>query len=74
MLQEQLAALTRGAEAAGAGASYSGAGLVLEGSATPEGHRRALWELFRQSVGRVPLEDRVTVRRPAPPDAGTPAD
>ena len=55
--------------------SYHGAGLLLEGSTTPEGHRRALWELFRQSVGRVALEDRVTVQRPPPPeDAGTPGD
>jgi hypothetical protein len=74
VLQEQLAALTPALKELGLGVSYRGAGLVLEGSTTPEGHRRALWELFRQSVGRVPLEDRVTVRRPAPPDAGTPAD
>ncbi len=74
LLQEQLAALTPVLKGLGLGVSYRGAGLVLEGTATPEGHRRALWELFRQSVGRVPLEDRVTVRRPAPPDAGTPAD
>jgi hypothetical protein len=55
-------------------ARYSGAGVVLSGAATPEGHHRALWELFRRSVGRVPLEDRVEVKAPeapaAPPDAG----
>jgi hypothetical protein len=73
LLQEQLAALTPALKDLGLGASYRGAGLVLEGTTTPEGHRWALWELFRQSVGRVPLEDRVTVRRPAPSDAGTPA-
>lgn len=72
LLQEQLATLTPPLKALGLEASYHGAGLVLQGSATPEGHRRALWELFRQSVGRVPLEDRVEVKRPAPPsDAGT---
>ncbi|WP_373371818.1 pilus assembly protein N-terminal domain-containing protein [Archangium lansingense] len=73
-LQEQLAALTPVLKGQGLTVSYRGAGLLLEGSTTPEGHRRALWELFRQSVGRVPLEDRVTVRRPVPPDAGTSAD
>ena len=53
-------------------ARYSGAGLVLQGKATPEDHRRALWELFRQSVGRVPLEDRVQLDVPeSAPDAGT---
>ncbi|HYO71005.1 MAG TPA: pilus assembly protein N-terminal domain-containing protein [Archangium sp.] len=72
LLQEQLTALTPALKGQGLTASYRGAGLVLEGTTTPEGHRRALWELFRQSVGRVPLEDRVTVKRPAPPDAGTP--
>ncbi|HEX5750209.1 MAG TPA: pilus assembly protein N-terminal domain-containing protein [Archangium sp.] len=74
LLQEQLTSLTPVLKGLGLGVSYRGAGLVLEGSTTPEGHRKALWELFRQSVGRVPLEDRVTVQRPARPDAGTPAD
>jgi len=70
VLQEQLAALTTALKGSGLTASYRGAGVVLEGSTKPEGHRRALWELFRHSAGRVPLEDRVTVQRPAPPDAG----
>jgi hypothetical protein len=74
LLQEQLTALTPVLKGLGLNVSYRGAGLVLEGATTPEGHRKALWELFRQSVGRVPLEDRVTVQRPARPDAGTPAD
>jgi hypothetical protein len=75
-LQEQLSVLTPGLKALGLEARYSGAGLVLHGKATPEGHRRALWELFRQSVGRVPLEDRVKIDMPeAAPDAGPePAD
>jgi hypothetical protein len=73
LMQEQLAALTAPLKAQGLRASYHGAGLRLEGSTTPEGHRKALWALFRQSLGRVPLEDRVEVQRPAPPeDPGTP--
>jgi hypothetical protein len=74
ILQEQLAALTTALKGSGLTVRYRGAGVVLEGSTTPEGHRRALWELFRQSVGRVPLEDRATVQRPEPPDAGPPED
>ncbi|PTL82304.1 hypothetical protein DAT35_19370 [Vitiosangium sp. GDMCC 1.1324] len=74
LLQEQLAVLAPTLKGLGLSASFHGAGVVLEGTTTPEGHRRALWELFRQSVGRVPLEDRVTVQRPEPPDAGTSAD
>lgn len=75
MLQEQLSGLEPALKELGLEARYSGAGIVLEGSATPEAHRRALWALFRQSVGRVPLEDRVKVQTPSAPDAGTePAD
>jgi hypothetical protein len=70
VLQAQLAAMEPRLKALGLEARYSGAGLVLQGTATPEGHRRALWELFRQSVGRVALEDRVKVEAPPAPDAG----
>jgi hypothetical protein len=70
VLREQLAALSAALQGTGLTVSYHGAGLVLAGTTTPEGHRRALWELFRQSVGRVPLEDRTRVQRPVP-DAGT---
>ncbi len=49
-------------------ARYSGAGLVLEGTASEAGFRKTLWELFRKAVGRVALEDRV--ERP-PSDGGT---
>lgn len=75
-LQEQLSAMMPGLKELGLEARYSGAGIVLQGTATPEAHRRALWELFRQSVGRVPLEDRVKLEAPAEaPDAGPgPAD
>ena len=63
MLQEQLAEMTSALKDLGLEARYSGAGVVLQGEATPEGHRRALWALFRQSVGSVPLEDRVKIER-----------
>lgn len=72
MLQEQLSELEPTLKELGLEARYSGAGIILSGSATPESHRRALWALFRQSVGRVPLEDRVKVQTPSAPDAGTP--
>jgi hypothetical protein len=38
---------------------YVGAGLRLTGHATQEQHRRAFWEVFRASVGRLALEDRI---------------
>jgi hypothetical protein len=70
-LQEQLTALTPVLKELGLEARYSGAGIVLQGTATPTAHRRALWALFRQSVGRVPLDDRVKIEAPMPePDAG----
>lgn len=74
VLQEQLASVQQGVQPLGLEARYSGAGLVLSGPATPEVHHRALWELFRRSVGRVPLNDEVAVKAPEPPapapDAG----
>ncbi len=73
VLQEQLATVSASLKALGLEARYSGAGVVLQGAATAATHRKALWELFRLSVGRVPLEDRVKVEAPpAAPDAGTP--
>jgi hypothetical protein len=79
VLQAQLAQLTPGLAALGLSASYRGAGLVLAGTTSPAGHRRALWQLFEHSLGRVPLEDRVKVEvaEPQPekveaPDAGAP--
>jgi hypothetical protein len=71
VLQAQLATVSASLKPLGMEARYSGAGVVLQGAATPETHRKALWELFRLSVGRVPLEDRVKVQTPAAPDAGT---
>lgn len=74
VLQEQLASVGAGLQPLGLEARYSGAGIVLSGAATPEAHHRALWELFRRSVGRVPLNDEVKVTAPeapvAAPDAG----
>lgn len=74
VLQEQLAEVSSSLMPLGLEARYSGAGVVLQGSGPvkPEAHRKALWELFRLSVGRVPLDDRVKVETPAAPDAGTP--
>lgn len=53
--------------------SYVGAGLVLEGKVTQAQHRKILWEAFRHSVGRVPLEDQLVVEKPAGKDGATPA-
>ncbi|WP_043709061.1 hypothetical protein [Corallococcus macrosporus] len=73
ILQEQLASVGEGLEPLGLEASYSGAGVVVSGSASPEVHRKALWELFFRSVGRVPLNDQIEeVKPPEPSDAGAP--
>ncbi|RKH70580.1 hypothetical protein D7X96_11145 [Corallococcus interemptor] len=69
-LQAQLEDFTAGMPP-GLTVRYSGAGLVLSGKTDPEGHRKALWELFNRSVGRVPLEDRTEVE--APPKQVDPA-
>jgi Flp pilus assembly secretin CpaC len=73
-LQGQLGAITKAIApfAPQVKASYVGAGLVLEGKVSEAQHRKVLWEAFRQSVGRVPLEDRMEVEKPATSDAGTP--
>jgi hypothetical protein len=68
-LQAQLASLNAGLKPLELEARYSGAGVVLSGQAPRETHRRALWELFRRSLGRVPLEDRVEVKAPEPEPA-----
>ncbi len=78
VLQAQLASVAEGLKPLELEARYSGAGVVLSGQATRETHRRALWELFRRSLGRVPLQDRVEVKAPEPvpevaPDAGVAA-
>lgn len=50
---------------------YVGAGLVLEGRQTRAEHIKTLWTLFKNSVGRVALEDRIELEDP--PDAGAKA-
>lgn len=42
-------------------AVYVGAGLRLTGKATAAQRRRAYWEIFRASAGRLALEDRIQV-------------
>lgn len=47
---------------------YEGAGLVMTGTAAEESLRRAYFELFRKSVGRLAVHDKVQVA--TAPDAG----
>jgi hypothetical protein len=60
-LQAQLRAVQAGLAkvAPDVKAVYVGAGVRLTGRATTAQHRRAYWELFRASVGRLALEDRI---------------
>jgi hypothetical protein len=62
-LQAQLRAVQQGISRTGAPveAAYLGAGLLLKGRATAAQHRRILWEVFRASVGRIALEDRIEI-------------
>ncbi|MFL5318964.1 MAG: hypothetical protein ACJ790_04855 [Myxococcaceae bacterium] len=46
---------------------YSGAGLRLSGKITTAEHRKVLWALFKNSVGRVALEDRLELTDKPPP-------
>lgn len=71
VLQVQLRRLSA-ALPKGLTARYVGAGVVLEGSAGFADYQRALWVLFRESVGRVALDDRVEVT--GRPDAGLPPE
>jgi hypothetical protein len=50
-------------------ARYEGAGLVLTGGTDVPGQRKALWEVFKRSAGRVAMDDQIEV--PSPPDAGS---
>jgi hypothetical protein len=59
----ELQAAVDGVTAKGAvKAVYVGAGLKLSGPVTQAQKRAVLWQAFRVSVGRVPLEDRMTVK------------
>lgn len=62
-LQSQLKAVQAGLAkvAPEVKAVYVGAGLRLTGRATAAQRRRAYWELFKASVGRLALEDRIEV-------------
>lgn len=73
VLQHQLAGLQRAfgtISGASVEASYLGAGLVLEGTATEAAYRRVLWTVARTALGRFALEDRVKVAKPAAPPPG----
>lgn len=76
--QSQLKDIQQGlAEAGvkGVTARYHGAGLVLEGKVTRAERRKALWAVFKRSVGRVPLQDRLELTdEPGAQDAGTAQD
>lgn len=63
VLQQQLKGI-QGALKKGLQSKYVGAGLVLEGDVTKAEHRQTLWALFKKSVGRVALEDRLDVKTP----------
>lgn len=52
-------------------ARYVGAGLVLEGHVSQALHRRVLWAVFRATLGRLALDDRL--EEPPPADAGVPS-
>jgi hypothetical protein len=71
VLQTQLKSIQEGLKK-GLSSRYVGAGLVLEGDVTPAEHRKVLWELFKRSVGRVALDDKLEVKDDAV-DAGKPA-
>ena len=65
VLQSQLGAIDTGLAAGGLKkiqTSYLGAGLVLKGEVTAPEHKKALWEIFRRSVGRVPLDDQLELK------------
>ena len=72
-LQGQLKAINAGLTALKLkiSARYEGASLVLTGATDAAGQKKALWEVFRRSAGRVAMDDQVEVA--PPPDAGTPA-
>lgn len=74
VLQAQLKAITAGmsAQKQKISARYEGMTLVLTGSTDAAGQRKALWEVFKRTAGRVAMEDQVEVPAPAGVDAGVP--
>jgi len=74
VLQAQLKAINAAlaAQKQKISARYEGASLVLTGTTDGVGQRKALWEVFRKSAGRVAMDDQVEVTGvPAAPDAGS---
>ncbi len=61
VLQSQLKDIQAGLKK-GLASKYVGAGLVIEGDVTAQEHRQALWHVFKKSVGRVALEDRMELK------------
>lgn len=49
---------------------YEGVSLILSGKTDAAGHRKALWEIFRRSAGRVAMDDQVELPAEAA-DAGS---
>lgn len=68
VLQSQLRAINASLAKTKISARYEGASLMLSGSTDAAGQKKALWDVFRRSAGRVAMDDQVEV---APvPDAG----
>ena len=68
VLQAQLKSITGGISRQKLTARYEGVSLVLTGTTDVVGQRKALWEVFRRSAGRVAMDDQVEVT--GRPDAG----
>lgn len=77
VLQQQLRELQRAIdEAVGAKkveSLYAGGSLRLKGSITTAEHRKVLWAVFDNAVGRVTLDDRLVLTDTPAADAGTAA-
>ena len=50
---------------------YEGMSLILSGTTDAWGQRKALWEVFRHTAGRVAMDDQLEVSLEQPPDAGS---
>lgn len=61
VLQSQLKTINAALSKTKISARYEGASLVLTGSTDAAGQRKALWEVFRRSAGRVAMDDQVEV-------------
>ncbi len=63
VLQSQLKTINAALASQKIVARYEGASLVLTGSVDAPGQRKALWDVFRRSAGRVAMDDQVEVRQ-----------